>query len=169
MYKINSGFRWSLTASADSQVFLLPVNQQDIDFVLSGGLDEQEKVALTCREKQFANLIANFLIIGVLLASSVVLFGGISYLLNQGSGLAEYHIFREISTELRSPITIVAAALSGNAQGIIQLGILLLIATPIIRVIISGLTFLVRGEFVYIIITSLVISSLTYSLFCAYN
>jgi uncharacterized membrane protein len=169
MYKINSGFRWSLTTSADSQVFLLPVNQQDIDFVLSGTMDQQEKVALTSREKKFANLIANFLIIGVLLASSTVLFGGIFYLLNQGGGLAEYHIFREISAELRSPITIVTAALSGSAQGIIQLGILLLIAIPIMRVLISSLTFLVRGEFVYIVITSLVISSLTYSLFGAYK
>ncbi|RCJ24614.1 hypothetical protein A6S26_18955 [Nostoc sp. ATCC 43529] len=53
-------------------------------------------------------------------------------------------------------------------RGIIQLGLLLLIATPILRVVISLLAFLIKREFIYVIVTLLVLASLTYSLIGAY-
>ncbi|MFM6343346.1 MAG: DUF1634 domain-containing protein, partial [Dolichospermum sp.] len=60
------------------------------------------------------------------------------------------------------------AVLAGSLQGIIQLGLLILIAVPILRVIISLLIFVWEGELIYVIITSLVLASLSYSIIGAY-
>ena len=105
---------------------------------------------------------------GVLIASYVVLSGGILYLINHGLDIAEYQVFIGTESQFHSPTGVVNAALAGSSQGIIQLGILILIAVPILRVIISLLTFLLEGEFIYVIITSLVLASLTYSIVGAY-
>ena len=61
-----------------------------------------------------------------------------------------------------------AAVLSGSRRGIIQLGLLLLVATPIIRVVISLLIFLRQREFTYVVITLIVLTALIYSLVGAY-
>ncbi|RUS96464.1 hypothetical protein DSM107003_25610 [Trichormus variabilis SAG 1403-4b] len=90
------------------------------------------------------------------------------YLLHHGSEPAEYQFFRGTPSEFHSPGGVVTAVLSGSRRGIIQLGLLLLIATPILRVIVSLFSFLIRREFIYVIITSIVLASLTYSLVGAY-
>jgi uncharacterized membrane protein len=105
---------------------------------------------------------------GVLIASSIVLFGGILYLIHHGSEPAEYQIFIGTPSEFHSPIGVVNAVFAGSRRGIIQLGLLILIAIPILRVIISFCTFLLQRNFIYVVITSLVLASLTYSLVGAY-
>ncbi|MHC5850535.1 TSUP family transporter [Nostoc sp.] len=79
------------------------------------------------------------------------------------------------ATEFRSPLGIVKAVLSGSdaygglrLRSIIQFGLLLLIAIPILRVFISLLAFLIQREFIYVIVTLLVMTSLIYSLVGAY-
>ena len=122
----------------------------------------------TSTEQQLEVLLSNLLKYGVLIASAVVLLGGILYLIRHGAEPAEYKFFRGEPSEFRSPAGVVNAVLSGSRRGIIQLGLLLLIATPVFRVIISLLTFLLKREFIYVIVTSLVLASLTYSLVGAY-
>ena len=90
------------------------------------------------------------------------------YLIHHGYEPAEYQIFRGTPSEFHSPTGVVNAVLAGSRRGIIQLGLLILIAIPILRVIISFCTFLLQRNFVYVIITSLVLASLTYSLVGAY-
>jgi uncharacterized membrane protein len=117
---------------------------------------------------QFEIFLSNLLKYGVLLTSTVVLIGGILYLIDCGAEPANYHFFQGEPSTLCSPIGILTAVLSGNCRGIIQLGLLLLIATPIIRVIFSLLIFLWRRDFIYVIITSLVLGGLIYSTIGAY-
>ncbi|AKG20023.1 DUF1634 domain-containing protein [Calothrix sp. 336/3] len=113
-------------------------------------------------------LLSGLLKYGVLIASSVVLFGGILYLVKHGRETAEYHFFQGEPSQFRSPTGAIAAAASGSYRGIIQVGLLLLIAIPILRVIISLLIFLKQRHWIYVTITTLVLTALMYSLLAAY-
>jgi uncharacterized membrane protein len=119
-------------------------------------------------ERQFEQLLSKLLKYGVLIASTVVLIGGILYLIAHGAEPANYSSFQGEPPIFCSPTGVLTAALSGNCNGIIQLGLLLLIATPIIRVIVSLLTFLWQRDFIYVTVTSLVLAGLVYSIIGAY-
>lgn len=112
--------------------------------------------------------IAHLLKYGVLLASAVVLLGGILYLVRHGSEPVDYRLFQGEPDIFRSPKGVAIALLSGRRRGIIQLGIMLFIAIPIIRVAFSLLTFLRQRDFTYVIVTAVVLSGLIYSLIGAY-
>jgi uncharacterized membrane protein len=60
---------------------------------------------------------------------------------------------------------IVGYAFAGHARGIMQLGLLLLIATPVARVIFSAIVFAVEKDRMYLLFTLLVLFVLLYSLF----
>lgn len=181
MYKLNSGFRWTCSTQADTEVGLSTFESEerdsDIQQLESQRLNHtahinhhreiisNQKLTKSASEKQLEYLLSNLLKYGVLTASSIVLFGGILYLIHHGSEPAEYQVFLGTPSEFRSPTGVVTAILAGSRRGIIQLGLLILIAIPILRVIISFFTFLLQRNFVYVIITSLVLISLTYSIF----
>ena len=179
MYKLNSGFRWTCTTQIERKVgtFTFQLEEQDSDIQqleeqrLKNHDDENlsnQKLTKSASEKQLEYLLSNLLMYGVLIASSIVLFGGILYLIHHGSEPAEYQIFIGTPSEFHSPIGVVNAVFAGSRRGIIQLGLLILIAIPILRVIISFCTFLLQRNFIYVVITSLVLASLTYSLVGAY-
>ncbi|MCE2696436.1 MAG: DUF1634 domain-containing protein [Nostocales cyanobacterium LE14-WE4] len=179
MYKLNSGFRWTCTTQVERKVgtFTFELEEQDSDIQqleeqrLKNHDDENlsnQKLTKSANEKQLEYLLSNLLMYGVLIASSIVLFGGILYLIHHGSEPAEYQIFIGTPSEFHSPIGVVNAVFAGSRRGIIQLGLLILIAIPILRVIISLCTFLLQRNFIYVVITSLVLTSLTYSLIGAY-
>ena len=50
-----------------------------------------------------------------------------------------------------------------NSLGIIQLGLLVLIATPIVRVILSVVAFVLERDLLYVVVTSIVLGVLLYS------
>lgn len=139
------------------------------DFSQKSESKEEIKYSKTKRELQLELLLSNLLKYGVFLASAVVLLGGILYLIRHGSEPADYRVFHGVPSEFRSPDGIINAVLSGSRRGIIQLGLLILVATPIVRVAISFLAFLRQRDYVYIAITSLVLSGLIYSLIGAYH
>jgi uncharacterized membrane protein len=184
MYKLNSGFRWTCSTQAEIEVGTLTFESEDRDCDIErlekqnlnhattvnhhGETVSNYKQTKSVSEKQLEYLLSNLLKYGVLLASSVVLFGGILYLIHHGSEPTEYQVFLGTPSEFRSPTGVVNAILAGSRRGIIQLGLLILISIPILRVIISFLTFLLQRNFIYVIITSLVLASLTYSLVGAY-
>jgi uncharacterized membrane protein len=125
-------------------------------------INNNHKFTPTKSEEILTSVLSKLLKYGVLSATAVVLLGGILYLIDHGNEPVKYQVFQGITPELRSPTKIVNAAISGNSQGIIQIGLLLLVATPILRVIISFLTFLWQRELIYVIITGLVLVILIY-------
>ncbi len=132
------------------------------EFDTNGNLEK------TASEQHLELLLSNILKYGVLIASAIVLLGGILYLIRHGFEPADYHIFRGTPSEFRSVEGVINAILAGSRRGIIQLGLLVLIATPILRVVISLLAFIWRRDLIYIIVTSLVLAGLTYSLVGGY-
>jgi uncharacterized membrane protein len=183
MYKLNSGFRWSSSTHGEVEVATLTFGANEIDADIQQleehrlnhaaqinhyGEVNHQKITKSIGEIQLEYLLSHLLKYGVLIASSVVLFGGILYLIHHGSEPAEYQVFIGTPSAFRSPTGVVSSVLSGSRRGIIQLGLLILVAIPILRVIISCLTFLLQRQFIYVIITLLVLASLTYSLVGAY-
>jgi uncharacterized membrane protein len=108
--------------------------------------------------------IGRMLQVGVMLAAAVVLVGGILYLRQEAGPRPDYSHFTGVAKRFRSPAEIVPNALHGRARSIIQLGLLLLIATPIARVILAAAGFLIERDYLYVCVSLIVLAVLLYSL-----
>jgi len=108
--------------------------------------------------------IGRMLQIGVMLAAAVVLLGGILYLRQETGPRPDYSHFTGVAERFRSPAEIVTNAFHGRARSIIQLGLLLLIATPVARVVLAAAGFLVERDYLYVGVSLIVLAVLLYSL-----
>jgi uncharacterized membrane protein len=109
-------------------------------------------------------VLGNLLRAGVTVAAVVVLLGAIVYLKGHGAERADYGTFRGEPAELRSVPGLLRAAARWQGTGIIQLGVVLLIATPIARVALALGAFAREGDRRYVVITLVVLGVLAYSL-----
>ncbi|WP_184544805.1 DUF1634 domain-containing protein [Mucilaginibacter sp. FT3.2] len=103
---------------------------------------------------------------GVLLSSFIVLVGGIVYLIQSGSmPLPHYQLFIGEKGGLNTGSAIWHGATAMQAKGIIQLGVMVLIATPILRIMFSLIGFILEKDRLYIGITLIVLSVMMFSIF----
>jgi uncharacterized membrane protein len=109
-------------------------------------------------------LIGNLLRAGVLISAAVVLGGGIWLLFDCGGALADYRQFVPPAKTLRSLPAIVVGLAHPNPPLVIQFGLLLLIATPVARVVVSLVAFAIERDRLYVLITAIVLAVLMYSL-----
>lgn len=116
-------------------------------------------------EYRSESIIAGLLKSGVVLAGAVVLAGGLLFLYRYGMTFPDYRVFRGEPSDLRSVHGIVGDIASFHSRGIIQLGLLILIATPVSRVTFSILMFLEHRDPLYVTITIFVLALLLYSMF----
>src|ERR1700737_179472 len=114
-------------------------------------------------DDQFDLVLAHVLRSGVLLAALVVAAGGV-VVPPRGPGPPQYRVFRGEPSSLRSVHGIVVEAMHVRPDGIVQLGLLLLIATPIARVVFSVIGFVKQRDWLYVGITAAVLALLTCSL-----
>ena len=110
-------------------------------------------------------IIGTLLRTGVVLAAAVVLTGGVLYLIRNGHSTSNYAIFHGEPERLKGLGDIVRGALALDPREIIQLGLLLLIATPVARVAFSIGGFLAERDRLYTIVTLLVLAILLGSIF----
>ncbi len=116
-------------------------------------------------EYRFEQFLGNLLRFGVSLAVIFVVIGGVRYLSHYGMDSPNYKIFRSEPADLRTIPGIATDVLSFRRRGFIQFGLLILIATPIVRVAFSAVAFAKQGDRTYVLITLLVLGILLYSLF----
>ena len=124
-----------------------------------------EAAARPVSEGQMETILGRLLQAGVSLAAILVLCGGAVYLNRHGKELPDYHKFHGEAANLRTVGSVLAAAASLQGQGIIQLGLLVLIATPVARVIFSVYGFARQRDWIYLVVTLIVLSLLLYGLF----
>jgi uncharacterized membrane protein len=110
-------------------------------------------------------IIGNLLRGGVLLSASVVTLGGIIYLVRQGHTITNYRVFQGDHSTLRNFAGIAHGVAQPSGRAIIQLGLLLLIATPVARVIFSAFAFARERDYLYVGFTLTVLAVLLYGLF----
>lgn len=118
----------------------------------------------TWTDEQFDIVLARVLRAGVLLSAAIVGFGGVVFLVRHGFERPTYHVFRGEPRPFRSVTGIVGTALDLSGRGLVQLGLLFLIATPIARVVFSIVGFVRQRDWLYVGVTAIVMALLTYSL-----
>lgn len=109
--------------------------------------------------------IGNLLRAGVLAAGIIVSAGAMLFLWSHWSDRPDYRTFHGEPDELRHVWRVMSTAPSLDGRGLIQLGILILIATPIARVALSVAAFAREGDRRFVTITVIVLAVLVYSLF----
>jgi len=109
-------------------------------------------------------VVGNLLRAGVALSAAVVFVGGVIYLVRHGAETPNYHIFRGEPADLRALSGIVRDASALRGRGMIQLGLVLLIATPVARVAFLIYAFACQGDRLYAVIASIVLALLVYGL-----
>jgi uncharacterized membrane protein len=114
-------------------------------------------------DQKVEQVVGDLLQIGVSLAALVVCAGGVLYLFNSAQVPVDYHSFRGEPPELRSFLPIIRAAWHLDSRALLQLG-LLLIATPVARVVFSIFAFALERDRTYVVITLIVLAILLYSL-----
>lgn len=119
------------------------------------------KKAIT--EQSINPLLSIIIRILVVTSAAIVITGGIPYLLEHGLSTPEYSTFYKGDSTLTNLNAIFYGALNFNPKAIIQLGLLLLIAIPLIRVILYLLLFLFQRDWLYSCITFFVLSVLIFS------
>ena len=115
-------------------------------------------------DRSIEQTLSTLLRAGVLISGLIVLAGGIYYLAAHGGEVADYRHFTGQPAAHRIIGQIAASAFALRAQSVIQLGILALIATPILRVAVSLVGFAMEHDAKYVGITALVLALLLYSL-----
>jgi uncharacterized membrane protein len=115
-------------------------------------------------DKKIEDILGNLLRIGVGFSAFVVFLGAVIYLMRHGRSPADYRVFQGEPSELRSVPGIVREALDLSGRGIIQLGLLFLIATPVARVIFSIWGFAEERDRMYVAFTVIVLAILIFSL-----
>lgn len=128
------------------------------------GEDEGPLALRDTRDEQIEIVIGRLLQIGVLVAAFVVIIGGAILLARHGGTIASFGQFRGEESLLRSIGSIVHGVLRGDSSAIVQLGLVLLIATPVARVALTLGAFVLQRDRLYIAITTLVLALLLYGL-----
>ena len=101
---------------------------------------------------------------GVILSCATTFLGGIVYFMQHSTSITDYspvpqgEPFPGTPDYLRTLSTILPRVWAFDGAAIIQLGICLLIATPIIRVAFSAVAFLIERDYLYVGITLLVLA-----------
>jgi uncharacterized membrane protein len=103
-------------------------------------------------------IISNLLRTGVTLAAAVVLAGGVWYLATRGESAPRYRGFHPDLRGLHALGTL------PGAEALILVGLLILIATPVARVVFAIVGFALEGDRVYAGITAIVLAILLYSI-----
>ncbi len=124
-----------------------------------------EEVRHGWSQQRFETLIGQLLRIGVSLSAAVVFAGGVRYLYQYRDTTAQrLRVFTGEPDTLRHISGIVYFALQLHSRGLIQLGLLILIATPVARVAFSVLGFAGERDWLYTNITLAVLAILLYGL-----
>jgi uncharacterized membrane protein len=116
------------------------------------------------RDKQFEIFLGQVLRAGFFLSAFVVFAGGVLYLIKYGHRSPQYGIFHGEPSDLRHTSDVVKGAFSGHSRELIELGLLLLILTPVSRVLLSVIEFTRERDWLYVATTVIVLAILIYGL-----
>ena len=116
-------------------------------------------------DARMETMMGRLLQAGVLLAAVVVLSGGVLYLFAHTGAQADYRVFTPSQPVLlRHPKTLLYGVAQGDASALVRLGILLLVATPICRVIFAVVAFAMERDRLYVAISLTVLGVLLFGM-----
>ena len=116
-------------------------------------------------DDQVDRVIGNLLRYGLLVSAATVLVGAAIFLARHGGGTASYGIFLGVPRNYREIRGILTETVRFHGRGYIMAGLILLVATPVVRVAFSVLAFLRQRDYTYVAITVFVLGVLLASIF----
>lgn len=117
------------------------------------------------QDQRLENAMGRMLQIGVSVAALVVFFGGVLYLKQSHGPMPDYHRFHQTSPGFETVNAIIAGVIHMDSRSLIELGILLLIATPVCRVIFGVVGFAIEKDRLYTGVSVSVLVILMWSFF----
>lgn len=108
--------------------------------------------------------VSRMLLVGVTLAAGVVLIGGLLYVRHPWVAIPDYSHFSTGGATRTTIAGVVDGLVHLNPKSIIEFGLLLLIATPVARVVFCVIGFARQNDKLYVLISSVVLVILLYSL-----
>ena len=115
-------------------------------------------------DQHLETTIGNLLRAGVLLAAATVLSGGVFYLVGHHADRVSYKQFSAGGSAVQSIGGVLQAATHLNSTSLIQLGLLILIATPVARVALAVVGFALERDRLYAVVSLIVLLILVFSL-----
>jgi uncharacterized membrane protein len=115
-------------------------------------------------DRQMENQMGSLLRAGVILACSIMLAGGFVFILRHGGERESYAAFHGEPATLESIRGILREVRAGSARGIIQLSVLTMIATPVMRVAFAVYGFTRQRQWLFTGISLTVLALLAFGL-----
>jgi len=116
------------------------------------------------RDEALELVLGNLLRIGVIIAAAVVAAGGVFLLAARWSWIPDFRSFQGGGSPLRSVPLILQGAFALHPDAVVQTGLLLLIATPVLRVVFSLFGFARQRDWLYVALTLIVLAVLSVGL-----
>ncbi len=117
------------------------------------------------KDEQVEALIGQVLRIGTMLSCGITFIGLCVFMVHNASAIPHYHIFLSGLGQFYGPHTLLQHVMHGQATALMELGILLLIATPVARVAFLVAAFGLERDGMYVGVSGLVLAILLYSIF----
>lgn len=118
-------------------------------------------------DQRMERFIGGLLRVGVLLSAVLVLVGAVVHLSRHAGDRPDLQVFRGEPVALRGIEEIARGALALDGLGLIQFGLLVLVATPVARVAFSVFAFAAQRDRTYVLVTMIVLAILCFGLFGA--
>lgn len=117
------------------------------------------------KDKDMQLIIGWILRAGVAVSMVIVFIGGVLFVFRHGNSTPDYRNFNGVPYFIHNTNGIIDGALNFKGQAIIQLGIILLIATPVMRVAFSVIGFIIEKDYLYTAISLLVLLIIAISMY----
>ncbi len=115
-------------------------------------------------DKDIQSLVGNLLRAGVYISMGIVILGGIIYLFDHSSEKINYAVFDMNKVSLKTVAAIFEEVITFKGAAIVQFGLLMLIFTPIARVMMAVISFFIEKDYLYVVIGLIVLAIIMVSL-----
>ncbi|MFZ0945329.1 MAG: DUF1634 domain-containing protein [Syntrophobacteraceae bacterium] len=131
---------------------------------LGVGLALERSTGKTLDDDKVDRMIGSLLRTGVVVSALIVLAGAVLHLAHYGAAMPDYHTFRGEPAALTCIGGICRNVLGLQPLSLIQLGLVVLILTPLARVLFALVAFAVQRDILYVFVSLIVLGVLIYSI-----
>ena len=115
-------------------------------------------------DKDIQLILGTLLRAGVIISMTIVLIGGIIFLIHNKGVITDYKVFKPELAKFSSIASIFKGVLTFHGDAIVQFGILMLIFTPVARIVFAIFSFLIEKDYLYVVIGFIILAIITISL-----
>lgn len=119
------------------------------------------------RDRRFDMQLSRVLIWGTMAAGAVIATSAIVLIATEGRTTASFATFDPAAADGQSIAKVIRGVTALEPRSLLLLGVIMVIATPVLRVAFSLITFAIERDRLYVLITAVVLAVLGYSLFLA--